>query len=262
MAEPLRDLLAIGFTEYEARVYMALLRESPATGYQVSKLAGVPRSMVYEALGRLEIRGAVLKSADRRATLYRPVPPDVLVDRYEVEHRERLQSLRSALRTLFTNPHEDHVWSIRGGSSVMSYAVQMLDEAASQALLVLTDDAVEALRDCLAAAERRGVAVRAVLTGQASLSIGQTVRHPPLESELQNVTRLMVVEVDDRQVLIADLGDEATATITSNANMVMIARQFIWMELFAQRIHARIGRELLSQLDPQDRQILEGYATA
>ena len=32
----------IGFTEYEAKVYLALLREYPATGYQLSKSSGVP----------------------------------------------------------------------------------------------------------------------------------------------------------------------------------------------------------------------------
>jgi sugar-specific transcriptional regulator TrmB len=32
----LTGLAAAGFTEYEARVYMALLRDYPATGYQIS----------------------------------------------------------------------------------------------------------------------------------------------------------------------------------------------------------------------------------
>jgi Cd2+/Zn2+-exporting ATPase len=44
--------------------------------------------------------------------------------------------------------------------------------------------------------------------------------------------------------------------MTTNANMVMIARQFIWMELFAQRIFARIGEDLLGRLDPDDRKVL------
>ena len=72
----LSNLVAAGFSEYEAKVYLALLSEHPATGYQISKSSGVPRSMVYEALGRLHNRGAVLKSEENRATLYRPLPPD------------------------------------------------------------------------------------------------------------------------------------------------------------------------------------------
>jgi Cd2+/Zn2+-exporting ATPase len=42
----LAELTAIGFTEYEARVYLTLLRENPATGYQLGKTSGIPRSMV------------------------------------------------------------------------------------------------------------------------------------------------------------------------------------------------------------------------
>ena len=66
----LADLTKIGFTEYEAKVYLALLREYPATGYQLSKESGVPRSMVYEALKRLHGRGAALETVEDRATLY------------------------------------------------------------------------------------------------------------------------------------------------------------------------------------------------
>lgn len=38
------------FSIYEARTYLALLWESPVTGYQLSKLSGVPRSRVYDML--------------------------------------------------------------------------------------------------------------------------------------------------------------------------------------------------------------------
>ncbi|MBL8165503.1 MAG: helix-turn-helix domain-containing protein, partial [Anaerolineae bacterium] len=82
----LTDLTRIGFTEYEAKVYLALLSDSPATGYQLSKTSGVPRSMVYEALSRLHTRGAVLESLEDRAAVYRPLPPELLLERHHDEH--------------------------------------------------------------------------------------------------------------------------------------------------------------------------------
>jgi HTH-type transcriptional regulator, sugar sensing transcriptional regulator len=42
---------------------------------------------------------------------------------------------------------------------------------------------------------------------------------------------------------------------------VLIARQFVWMELFAQRVYTRLGARLLAKLDPEDQKIFEGYAT-
>jgi len=41
-----------------------------------------------------------------------------------------------------------------------------------------------------------------------------------------------------------------------------IARQFVWMELFTQRISTRLGAELLDRLDPEDRKIFEYAADA
>src|SRR5512137_3126356 len=123
------DLMAIGFTEYEARVYLALLGENPATGYQLSKKAGIPRSMVYEALGRLHARGAILRTGDQRATLYRPVPPDLLLDRYAQEQQRLTQTLRASLKALYTSEAEEHIWSISGQSAVMAYALQIVREA-------------------------------------------------------------------------------------------------------------------------------------
>ncbi len=255
------DLTAIGFTEYEAKVYLALLRESPTTGYQLSKKAGVPRSMVYEALGRLDARGAVLKTGDARVTLYRPLPPDVLLDRFEEEQRTLAQHLRAGLRWLHdTSSDEERFWSIQGRHSVLSYAAQMIHEAGSEVLLVLDDPDVEALREEIAAASRRGLELGTLLTGEGSLDHGRVARHPRPESELQELTGTLVVVADSREALIASTRPDMTATITRNRNLVLIARQFVWMELFAQRVYTRLGQRMLSRLDPEDRRLFERFS--
>jgi Cd2+/Zn2+-exporting ATPase len=248
----LTGLVATGFTEYEAKTYLALLRDFPATGYHLSKKSGVPRSMVYEALGRLHARGAVLETTDGRATQYRPLPPEVLLDQHEQEHRRLMSELREGLRKLYTARDDDQVWSISRRRSVVSYAAQMLGQAQNEVYLVLTDSDLEVLYEHIRAAYDREVSVCALLTGEAELDCGQTARHSPLESELQELTGTLMVVVDGREVLIARSDTETRATITRNPNLVLIARQFVWMELFAQRIYGRLGPDLLTQLDPED----------
>lgn len=98
--ETISELVDLGFTEYEAKVYLALLKENPSNGYQLSKRTGVPRSMVYEALGRLHARGAVLKTGSVKATLYQPVPPQNLLDRFDEEYHRKIVSLRKNLNSL------------------------------------------------------------------------------------------------------------------------------------------------------------------
>ena len=258
----LTDLVQIGFTEYEAKVYLALLQESPASGYQISKKSGVPRSMVYEALSRLHARGAVLETAEERATLYRPLPPDVLLDRHDDEHRKLMGSLREGLRDLFTAPQEAAVWSISGRQSVLTYASELIREAESEVFLLINDDHLTVLRNEIIGTCQRGVTIGAVLTGDIGLDCGQVVHHPPLESEMQNLGSSLIVVADNYEALIANSGVEMSATTSRNANIVLIARQFIWMELFTQRVYARLGADLLEHLDPGDRAIFESHQEA
>ncbi len=239
--DDLDDLMAIGFTEYEAKVYVALLGANPATGYQLSKDAGIPRSMVYEALGRLHARGAVLKTGDQRATLYRPVPPDLLLDRHAQEQARLTRNLRARLNALYTAENEEHLWALSGQSAVLAYAVQMLQEAQTELLLVLPDAILDVLRGEVQAACERRVEVSTLLTGAGDLQSGQVARHPPLESELQDLTTMFLLVADAKKCLIATVGPDLTATLATNRHLVLIARQFVWMELFTQRFYHKPG---------------------
>lgn len=252
----LEQLAALGLTEYEAKVYLALLGENPATGYQLSKSSGVPRSMVYEALGRLEARGAALKSEEEKATLYRPVSPATLLDRYEREARERTAALRAELLPLYHREETGRLWNFSGRREALAFAADLIDAATSELMLVLTDADVVALQARLAAAHARGVALGVILTGDAPFELGQVVRHPKRETELHRMTETLIVVSDEAEFLIASGHLATTATVTTNHNMVLIARQFIWMELFAQRIFARLGPDLLARLSPEDQQVL------
>jgi Cd2+/Zn2+-exporting ATPase len=263
----LANLIALGFTEYESKVYLALLGDYPATGYQISKKAGIPRSMVYEALGRLDGRGAVLKTLDGRATLFSPVPPDTLLDRYEQEQRDRVRALRADLHKRYTQQDEDRLWSISGGSAALAYAAKMLHSAQGEVLAVLGDNELDALDDAIRAGCQRGVKVFALLTGTQAPAIQkfegqacpQYVHHPPLESQLQQMTHLLVVVADSRECLICNTDpaqNEISATVTRNANLGKIVRQFIWMELFAQTAAKNLGPDWLVRLAPETLQYL------
>jgi Cd2+/Zn2+-exporting ATPase len=212
--------------------------------------------MVYEALGRLESRGAVLKTKEEKATFYRPIPPDTLLARYEQESRDRISRLREGLLPLYTRQDEGKLWNFRGRKDALAYAAELVAGAENELMLVLTDQDVEELGDVLTGAHERGVNLGVMLTGQADFRLGQVVRHPPLETQLHRMEETLIVVADEREFLIASGHTVTSATVTTNANMVLIARQFIWMELFAQRIFARIGDDLLERLDPSDRQVL------
>jgi len=58
--DEITSLRRLGFTEYEARVYMALARSNVCTATQVSRESKVPRNKVYEALSSLEEKNKII----------------------------------------------------------------------------------------------------------------------------------------------------------------------------------------------------------
>jgi Cd2+/Zn2+-exporting ATPase len=243
-------------------VYLALLRNNPATGYQLSKVSGVPRSMVYEALARLDSRGSVLKSKEAKAMLYRPLPPEALLASVDMEHHRKMKSLSSGLTRLYELGEGDLLWTVNGQTSVISYAADMIQSTQDELMLVLSDQGLSELQEVVCFAHERGVRVSALLTGELDLGCGEVAYHPPRESEMQQLTDNIVVVADEQEALIASMGEEMSATITTNRNLVLITRQFIWMELFAQRIYARLDGDLLARLSPEDQKLFNGFTPA
>jgi hypothetical protein len=136
----------------------------------------------------------------------------------------------------------------------------MIHKAESEVSLVLADEHLEILSGDICDAQERNVVISALLTGEGELGCGEVARHPPVESELQELTGMLVVVVDQDEALIASSTGELTATITNNPHLTLIARQFVWMELFAQRIYKQIGTEIMAKLSDEDQHILKSFA--
>ena len=220
----------------------------------------MPRSMVYEALGRLHSRGAVLKSGDERTTIYRPLPPDQLLERHERQHRQLLDNLQGGLTEIFDSHSEEALWSISGEVAIFAYAAQLIQKAGQEIYLVMGDPALELLRETIMSTSDNGISVGALLTGQGELACDQVSYHPPEESEIQGLEHMLVVVVDGKECLIANLERDMTATVTTNKNLVLISRQYVWMELFAQRVYERLESAQLDLLDPADKQLLMSFS--
>ena len=73
----IEDILGIlknlNFKEYEAKAYLALLEESPLTGYAVAENSSVRHSKIYEVLESLVMRGDIFDSYGNTPQ-YIPVP--------------------------------------------------------------------------------------------------------------------------------------------------------------------------------------------
>lgn len=106
------ELQKLGFSQYECKAYIGLLKNSPVTGYEVSKRTGVPRSMIYEVLGKLLDKGAIYV-VPSEPVKYSPIPAKDLIQRLRKSFEETFDILEQQLPSIESERETDVIWNIR-----------------------------------------------------------------------------------------------------------------------------------------------------
>lgn len=256
--DPADKLVRIGFSEYEAKAYLALLRKNPVTGYELSKQSGVPRSMIYEVLGKLALRGAAMKLQSGGSTKYAPVPADDFLDQLQREHQGLVASLKDALSSLAEEPDLDYVWNIEGNDHIIGRAGEMIDQAESQIYLALRPVTFANLRPALERAVSRGVRVVIYTTAEIELPGAQVAVAHVSEETLSQARGLgLILVTDGKEVLIGEwmAGAQARASWTSSPLLVFIAEHHLRTDLYLPLILAELGDEALDIIQAEDREL-------
>ncbi|MDY7079343.1 MAG: helix-turn-helix domain-containing protein [Chloroflexota bacterium] len=256
--DPINKLVKIGFSEYEAKAYVALLRESPVTGYQLSKTSGVPRSMIYEVLGKLTARGAAMTLRKGNSTQYAPIPADEFLDQLLEEQEGLIVSLKGDLAHLTSAPDLEYVWNIEGQENILAKAEEMIDQARTRIYLALLPATFLDMRPALEEAIGRDVRVVIYTTDDLDLPGGEVVVAPTSEEALSQAGGLgLILVIDSEEVLVGEwlTATQARASWTSSPLLVFIAEHHLRTDLYLPQILALLGDRALDLIQEEDREL-------
>lgn len=139
-------LQELGLKEYEAKCFVGLSRLPQATAKELGELTDVPRTRVYDAIRVLEAKGLV-EIQHGSPQRFRAVPVGEGLDTLEDQFDARLSALDETLRSIEpAEPGGDdvdqEVWSLTGLTAVGNRTIQLIEEAESEVVLVVGDEAV------------------------------------------------------------------------------------------------------------------------
>ena len=80
----------LGFSSNEAKVYGTLIKHKVLNGYEIAKLSGVARSLVYEVINRLVAKGAVIR-IDGEPNFYKPLEYQDLIRSIKEENEKNIK---------------------------------------------------------------------------------------------------------------------------------------------------------------------------
>ncbi|HWR07972.1 TrmB family transcriptional regulator [Sporomusa sp.] len=243
----LKKLESLGFSAYEAKAYYALLRRFPANGYEISKLAQIPPSKIYEVLTKLKNRGAVLDSQSE-PVLYYPVQPKILFTRIQEETDKSIQSVLTDLTAIPPMDAFDLTWNLQGTDSIDAKMCELLGQARKEVFASLWPEQVALLNSALTAAVNRGVYVVAAIFGECDVTASQVIN---LEVCSHNVyqrvgAKLCTIIADDTEVVIGKLAEDSshsTGVWTKTPSLVLVTKEYVRHDIMVNVLVNHIGQE-------------------
>lgn len=252
-ASPVEGLLEIGFSEYEARAYLELLRSSPSGAYELSKSSGIPSSKIYQALARLVDRGAAMPVEEGGKTRYVPLAPSELVESRRLRVDQQLEVLESQLLQESRDIKLSYIWNISEYSTLQDQLRLIIRETERELVLSCWHEDIVQLAPELTALYQRGGKVAIVLFGGGSL--GQEIEanislfHHPIEDTLyvERGGRGLTLVSDGRRALVATITTGSVEGAWSmNRGFVILAEDYVKHDIYLMKIVKRMDHELTS----------------
>jgi HTH-type transcriptional regulator, sugar sensing transcriptional regulator len=233
--EPL--LQKAGFTEYEARAYVALLYKSPQTGYELAKTSRVPRGNIYTVLQKLESRGAATRVVSSDAVRYMAVSPELVMQRMRTSFLEMMQDLERHLQSVTQMVDGEHVESFDGYDNLMFFAADVLRGTKHHATVALHMQESLALAPVFSELCQSVSLTTLCLTGCARQCQSCCGAVHSLTVPVSQERRWFTVVADGAVLVAGDIsGDKVTGIRTRLPLLTQMAGLFLQQSLFISQL--------------------------
>lgn len=260
-ADLIEAICALGFSTYEARTYVGLVGTYGKTAYALSKDTGVPQPKIYEALRKLEARGAAVL-VDDNPQRYSATPPDDLLDTLRTDFQRRVDTAETAAAEVLaavggaSTSVPEIVTGLLGHDAVIAAARELIDASRDKIYISGWVSELRVLKENLHESGSAGVSCIALAFGKGRVELpgAQLYKHA---STLHSVyphhqNRHFALVVDGSSILWATSIDkgEWTGISARDRRLVGLVRSYIRHDIFVQKIYARFGPELTDTFGP------------
>lgn len=258
-------LQQLGFGEYEARAYVALVQRGPLNGYELAKASGVPRANVYAVLERLSTRRAVLRLDEPGATRYAAVAPSELLKRLSAEYQAVAEEAGRSLEALAADLDEEPVWNVRGRQALLDQAKDVIRVARRSLEVALWPAEAASLQEEFADALSREVAITTLCMAACERECGGCAgRIYRYHIGGDDGTRALLAVVDDAEVVAGEVrsAQETLGVKTRQRLIVEVGRAYIRQSIALATVVEDLGARLDDLISPRARESLEALGHA
>jgi DNA-binding MarR family transcriptional regulator len=256
---PAHRLQELGFSQYEAQAYVALLQHNPLNGYELAKASSVPRANIYHVLDKLEERGAVARLEAQGSTRFVPIQPEELFRGMRARLQTNLNEAQESLCSLHMGGEPQQVLNLTGYSNLLDQAGALAAETRESLIMAVSPQEAESLAAYLGEAQKRGVEITTLCLAGCSHECGSCHGkiyryHVTPDVEMRS---LLLVK-DQNEVLAGEIGTGGSTqgVRTRQRLLVNLAANHIRDSIALSAIVLDLGEELENLLGTKARQVL------
>lgn len=253
----------IGLTDAEAKVYLTLLKNGSATGYEASKFSAVPRSKIYNVLESLVMKGFILYSGEENTNRYAAVPMDEIAERVRHDTDATLGELEVQLKDYRAETDMDEFWHIKEYENVFAKCLSILKKTKSELLLQIWEEDMPKLLSQIQELENKGIRLGIVYFGdtkEKEISLKHVCRHGMLEEKRAEMGgRFLTLVSDNQEVVFGQIISDAASEViwTKSKPMVAMAAECVRHDMYFYKSASLFREQMQEELGEDFHKIRE-----
>lgn len=241
MDDIVEKLKQFGFNSYEAKVYIALLKKYPATGYEISQMADIPQPRAYDALKSLEAESIVF-STKEKPQRYTPISSKELTQRF----KRKINSTIDYLEKKLPNVKEDYnepINAITGYENIIGKIKEIIQNAKDSLYIELWTADYKQIENELSDAYDRGVDIKIVGYGNLHTMYGTVYTHDGA-AEIEHATgsRMIYLLADNMEAVLGRI--EKQVVWTKNHDITFLLKEFIVHDMYLLDVYGNFPEQL------------------
>ena len=225
VTDKLKDL---GFNSYEAKVYVALLKKYPATGYEIAQMADIPQSRAYDALKSLVNDQTVIPD-ENKPQKYTPISPKELTKRYKRKMNSTIEYLEKKLPQVKEN-YNDPIHSVDGYENTIEKVKELINNSKSSLYMEIWEEDFKHVEKEIEEAYDRGVDIKLVAYGKIKTQYATVYYHNWANEIEQSIGRLICVLSDNKEALFGKILHDSIWT--ENEKITFILKEFMVHDMY------------------------------
>lgn len=254
-----RDLTSLGFSEQEAKLYVALVQTGSATAYELAKKAKLAVANTYNIIRSLTERNATIQVSDQPAR-YVAVEPRELFGAMATRTNALCGELVGRLDALKPEETSEYVEMLSGDSTVERRILGVIESAEEQLLLKAYAPLSPVLLEALAVAAKKNIQILFIYYGDKPVlpEMPKVQLWPHEGNGVPIGADFFIICSDFRRALIYS-PDKAEGAYSENRSFVYLAGVFLRHELYLAEIMTRFEPQIETAFGPALYKLRKSY---